>query len=59
MTLARARSQGKTLGRPHKTTEQQRSQIIEMRKNGQSVSALSRTFGISRASVMRITGDLS
>ena len=57
--LARAKSQGKTLGRPHKTTEQQRSQIIEMRKSGQSVSALSRTFGISRASVMRITGDLT
>lgn len=57
--LARARSQGKTLGRPLKTTEQQRSQIIEMRKSGQSVSALSRTFGISRASVMRITGNLS
>ena len=57
--LARAKQQGKTLGRPLKTTEQQRSQIIEMSKSGQSVSALSRNFGISRASVMRITADLS
>ena len=56
--LARAKNQGKTLGRPHKTTEQQRSQIIEMRKSGQSVSALSRIFDISRASIMRIAGDL-
>ena len=55
--LARAKSQGKTLGRPHKTTEQQRVKIIEMRKTGQSISSLSRTFNISRASVLRITGD--
>ncbi len=53
--LARAKQQGKTLGRPLKTTEQQRSQIIEMSKSGQSVSALSRSFGISRATVLRIT----
>ena len=55
--LARAKQQCKTLGRPHKTTEQQRSQIIEMSKSGQSVSALSRNFGISRASILRITVD--
>ena len=55
--LARAKQQGKTLGRPLKTTEQQRSQIIEMSRSGQSVSALSRNFGISRASILRITVD--
>ena len=56
--LARARSEGKIIGRPAKTTDKQRSEIKAMRKNGSTVSALSRTYGISRASIMRITGDL-
>lgn len=56
--LARAKSEGKILGRPTKTTDIQRAEIIDMRKNGASVSALSRTYGISRASIMRVTGDL-
>lgn len=56
--LARAKAEGKTLGRPTKTTDSQRAEIIDMRKNGSSVSALSRTYGISRASIMRVTGDL-
>lgn len=54
--LARAKRNGKTLGRPTKTTDSQRIEIINMRKNGASVSALSRAYGISRASIMRITG---
>jgi DNA invertase Pin-like site-specific DNA recombinase len=56
--LSRAKSEGKILGRPTKTTDQQRAEIIKMRTSGASISALSRTFGISRASIMRITGDL-
>ena len=56
--ITRAKNEGKILGRPAKTTEQQRSEIKNMRKNGVSVSALSRTFGISRASIMRITSDV-
>ena len=54
--LARAKRNGKTLGRPTKTTASQRIEIINMRKKGASVSALSRAYGISRASIMRITG---
>ena len=56
--LARAKSEGKILGRPAKTTDKQRSEIKTMRRNGSSVSALSRTYSVSRASIMRITGDL-
>ena len=56
--LARAKSEGKMLGRPPKTTEKQRTEIKDLKKDGASVSALSRTYGISRASVMRIIGDL-
>ena len=56
--IARARNEGKIIVRPSKTTDQQRAEIKAMRENGVSISALSRTYGISRASVMRITGDL-
>jgi putative DNA-invertase from lambdoid prophage Rac len=56
--LARAKSEGKVLGRPVKTTDGQRAEIIAMRAGGTSVSAVARSYGVSRASVMRITGDL-
>lgn len=56
--LARAKSQGKVLGRPTKTSDSQRTEIINLRKTGASISALSRTYNISRASIMRVTGDL-
>jgi putative DNA-invertase from lambdoid prophage Rac len=56
--LMRAKAEGKTLGRPTKTNGDQRAEIVTMRKTGVSISALSRTYGISRASVMRVTGDL-
>lgn len=56
--LARAKAAGRTLGRPVKTTATQRAEIVAMRKGGASISALSRTYGISRASIMRVTGDL-
>ena len=56
--LARAKSEGKILGRPTKTTDKQRTEIKTMREDGASVSALSRTYDISRASIMRITGEL-
>lgn len=56
--LMRAKAEGKTLGRPTKTTDIQRAEIVGMRNNGASISELSRSYGISRASVMRVTGDL-
>jgi DNA invertase Pin-like site-specific DNA recombinase len=56
--LARAKGEGKILGRPTKTTAKQRDEIKNMRKNGASISALSRAFGVSRASIMRVTGEL-
>jgi putative DNA-invertase from lambdoid prophage Rac len=56
--LMRAKAEGKTLGRPTKTNDDQRAEIVSMRKTGVSISAVARTYGISRASVMRVTGDL-
>jgi putative DNA-invertase from lambdoid prophage Rac len=52
--LARAKAQGKTLGRPTRTTPEQRKAIIAAHKQGSSISALSHLYGISRASIMRI-----
>lgn len=56
--LDRAKREGKILGRPTKTTAGERAKIIYMRNNGTSVSTLSQLYGISRASIMRVTGEL-
>ena len=53
--LARAKAEGKTLGRPTLTTQTQRaSMLTKFAQPGASVSALAREYKISRASVMRI-----
>ena len=53
--LARAKAEGKILGRRSKTTEAQKSQIKELVKSQTvSVSEIARRFEISRASVVAI-----
>jgi putative DNA-invertase from lambdoid prophage Rac len=52
--LARAKAEGKTLGRPTSTTDEQRAAMARQHQAGESISALARAFGISRASVMRV-----
>jgi putative DNA-invertase from lambdoid prophage Rac len=52
--LARAKAAGKVLGRPTLTTPEQRQEIIAQFTGGTSISALARSYGISRASIMRI-----
>lgn len=52
--LSRARSQGKTLGRPNVTNENTRHNIKTLLADGLSVSAIARQHGISRQTVMRI-----
>lgn len=54
--LARAKAQGKVLGRKPKTTEHQRQAIKVAHGAGTSVSALAREYGISRASILNIVG---
>lgn len=56
--LSRARSEGKTLGRPSKTTNNQRTQIISKFKQGTSISELARVYGVSRASILRVTRSM-
>lgn len=50
--LRRAMAEGKVLGRPSKTTEAQKADIRRRAAAGETVSALAREYGISRASVL-------
>ncbi len=52
--LARARAEGKRLGRPCKTTEAQRIEIRDLLAQGKSVSEVARSYGVSRANVIGI-----
>lgn len=52
--LARAKAEGKTLGRPVSTSNDERTAMRTRRQAGESISALARTYSVSRATVMRI-----
>ena len=51
--LARAKSQGKTLGRPQSLTEVQTGLVRERLAKGEAVAAIARDLGTSRQTVMR------
>lgn len=52
--LARAKAQGRTLGRKPKTTPEQRDAIRASHTTGAAVSQLAREYGVSRASILSI-----
>lgn len=52
--LKRAQSEGKTLGRPCKTTQKVRMAIVAAHQAGTTISALARQHSISRATVLGI-----
>lgn len=52
--LARAKAEGKQLGRPTKTSDADRAAIRARLEAGETVSQLARDFGISRATVISI-----
>lgn len=54
--LDRAKVQGKVLGRPRKTTEKQRADMIAMRKTGVSISAIAKLNSVSRIVTSKIVG---
>lgn len=51
--LARAKAQGKTLGRPPALSLDQQKTVREKIENGEAVSAIARQFKISRQTIMR------
>lgn len=52
--LARAKNEGKVLGRPAKTTEAQRVEIVARYTGGESISALARLYSVSRANILAV-----
>jgi putative DNA-invertase from lambdoid prophage Rac len=52
--LARAKSEGKILGRPTKTTPEQRAEIMAKYEQGVTISELARQYFISRASILAV-----
>ncbi|MFS1538205.1 MAG: recombinase family protein [Candidatus Phlomobacter fragariae] len=52
--IARAKAEGKKMGRPRVLNDAQRKQVILYLKNGQSVSVVSRIFNTTRQTIMRI-----
>ena len=54
LALARARAEGKTLGRPKVTNEKSAAEISDELDKGFSVSQIARDQGVSRMTVMRI-----
>ena len=52
--LARAKSQGKTLGRPQSLGEAAIKAVVAQLAKGEAVAALAREYGTSRQSIMRI-----
>ena len=52
--LARAKAEGKTLGRPAKTTEVERAAIRGALAAGKSVSELARWYEVSRATIIAV-----
>lgn len=52
--LARAKAEGKQLGRPSKTSEEQRHTILARLHAGETVSQLARDYNVSRTSIINI-----
>lgn len=52
--LARAKSQGKSLGRPRSLRDDQINLVEQRLAKGEPVAALAREFGTSRQSIMRV-----
>jgi DNA invertase Pin-like site-specific DNA recombinase len=50
---AEAKAQGKHLGRMPALSEKQSAELAKSKKNGESISALSRKYNVSRATVHR------
>ncbi|AJY30565.1 hypothetical protein BTM_953 [Burkholderia thailandensis 34] len=52
--IARAKAEGKAMGRPSALSDQQRAEVLRELDAGASVAALARRFGTSRQTIMRV-----
>ena len=56
--LTRAKSNGKSLGRPKILSESQRQKVIEQLQEGKAIALVARNFNTSRQTIMRIRDGL-
>lgn len=54
--LARAKADGKRMGRPSALSEAQKSDALRRLGMGESIAAIARQLGTSRQTIMRIRG---
>jgi putative DNA-invertase from lambdoid prophage Rac len=52
--LARAKAQGKSLGRPAALSADQQRTVRKKIENGETISAIARQFSTSRQTIMRV-----
>lgn len=52
--LSRAKSQGKSLGRPRVLLDQQKQEVIEQLQEGKNIVTIAKNFNVSRQTIMRI-----
>ena len=52
--LARAKAEGKSLGRPSALSADQQLEVKAKIKNGEAISAIARQFETSRQTIMRV-----
>ncbi|QIL79328.1 recombinase family protein [Diaphorobacter sp. HDW4A] len=52
--LARAKAEGKALGRPRVLTDAQESDVLQRLAGGQAIAAVARALNTSRATIMRV-----
>lgn len=52
--LARAKAEGKAMGRPPALKPQQQRQVMERLQAGEPIASLARAFGVGRATVQRL-----
>jgi len=57
-SLARAKSEGETLGRPSKTTGEQRADTVAKYGADESVSALARIYGVSHINIFGVANPV-
>ena len=53
---ARAKLRGQHMGRPPKMTAAQKAEAIQRRNNGEDGADLARSYGVSPATIYRVTG---
>ena len=56
---SRARAQGVKFGRPAKTTEKQRAEIVQRLAAGETVTAVAKRYSVSRGTIVSVRASMS